>query len=564
MFFGGESNYRIFFELCVQIPIFSQNQAAQFLPNRLFSRSIDSHEKLYYNSIEHRECGRCIIVSNNKSDTRREILTSIIKSIFETLVNDTAKSENTVVVIRGKGDEIGKCSFQALHRERYTNLLKYTFKYKDCTFEYAGKQKSGQVFDRNTAIKNAVKFFKKIHVDLDYSFRSPAENYLFSQLIYEYIKLLLDVLFDDYSNILDRNSEVKKRYDEALAIIRQKVLRTDILDLIYAKKDVVDLEVIIDPQYKQNECNRAFLINAEGAVSCLGVKPIKNKVMLCVKGNEYSSTCKSTSSEEHISGVQFDSYPLPIDEKFFISQDTSSLSMNVWPNLYRRYKNPRWLYYATKHPIEFNVVPTNDDEAVALRNKAKAYMLDIYGAAYQYLLAKYPQNKKDAYLQWLSSLDNILGRILHVNYNNYFDGGYSNIISVDPAFMNLTSFMRNNGIDSSNAEIIYKYLVSTLIDDLCQNIDNFNIEDMFRHLSLDDKEVKKLLTNIKGKCKSPNLDVPCFKYKDFYDNNKSLIHSFEGKVEISRDRCTASIADEGYNPYRYLKDMLSTFSERLG
>ncbi len=503
-------------------------------------------------------------MSVNKTDVRHELLTSLIKNIFVTLVNSTIHNEdNSFTVIRGKGKEIDKCSFTDLYRTYYINLFEYTFTRKNCEFKYVGKQKINQVYDRNTAIDNAVKFFKKESVDLDYHFRSQAERFLFSQLIYKYIKLILDVIFDDYSNYRDINLEVRKRYNEVLVIIKQKVSGTDIHKLIYANIDVADMEVIFDPRYEQNECNRAFLINVEEQASVfLGVTPIKNKVMLCIKDNDYSSNGKSTTSEKHISGMQFEPYPFPSKGIFYISQDTRSLSMNVWPNLYRRFKNPRWFYFATKYSIEVNEMQNGYTDV--LDYKVNTYSLDVYSAAFQAALVKYPQNKKDEYLQWLNSLNIILGQILELNYNDYFNGGYSKKISINPAFLKLKSFLNNNGIDSSNAEVIYIYLVSTLIDDLCQSIDTFNIEDMFKYLSLDNKEVKKILSKIKEQCKSRNLDVPCTKYKDFYEKNKACIKFFENQVEVSRDRCIASIADNVYNPYNYLKDILFSFSERLG
>ena len=164
-------------------------------------------------------------LSQTKKDVNQDIrhtyLKGLVNGIFDTVSMSIEKSDtNTATILIGKGKEFKDCSFTVTYSDRYEELFKITFTYKNSKFKYVGTQKKNYIFSKDIAVKNAVAFFKKKGVDIDYIFHSQAEQYLFSKLIYKYISMLLAVLFEDYDCQDDaRNNHVKKRYEEVFALL---------------------------------------------------------------------------------------------------------------------------------------------------------------------------------------------------------------------------------------------------------------------------------------------------------------------------------------------------------
>ncbi|PWJ12263.1 hypothetical protein [Ruminococcus flavefaciens] len=501
--------------------------------------------------------GNYVIPEKKKEgeDIRQTCLRELVNDIFGVLSVSIEKSDINTEIVLGRKKDFTDCSFKVTYRVRYEDLFNLTFTHKQCKFKYVGKQKKGYTFNRDIAVNNAVAFFKKKGVDIDYIFHSQAEQYLFSKLLYKYISMLIGVLFEDFDCLGSaRNNLFKKKYDEVFRKIRKEVKSNDIIDLIYNVANISDIEQVIDERYDITECKIAYLIDTSNFQD--GFSGLKNEVICNMK--DYDSAIASNIVMNK-AGMKYQIFPFKKNSRFSVEKDTHILSLRIWENICREIYCPRYFWYITKN----TGYDSNSEEETYLYdyrfNRSKA---EILGAAIRALEKKYFYDKRARYLQWMNSLNAVLERVYTENYDLYF--------SIDKAqkskkdrYNNLKSFLKDNTIDGLDPKIIYIYLVSVAIDNLCEKLNFFNHEEMKKYISKDDKAYKQHCKYLKEICDSKNLETAINKYTAFYNDNKSVIYAFAQKVEISKISCDETLLSTEYNPYLFLKNSLQRYYKCL-
>ena len=342
-------------------------------------------------------------IKDENEDIRHAYLKGLVNSIFDTVSMSIEKIDNnTATILIGEGKEFKDCSFTVTYRDRYEKLFKITFTYKNCVFKYVGKQKKGYTFNRDIAVKNAVGFFKKKGVDIDYIFHSQAEQYLFSKLLYKYISMLIGVLFEDFDCLGSaRNNLVKKRYDEVFRKIRKEVKSNDIIDLIYNVANISDIEQVIDERYDITECKIAYLIDTSNFQD--GFSGLKNEVICNMK--DYDSAIASNIIMNK-AGMKYQIFPFKKNSRFSVEKDTHILSFRIWENICREIYCPRYFWYITKN----TGYDSNSEEETSLYYRVSDYF------SFQESPPAYPSPKQTPYLQTPSSVIYHLFRFLYKNY----------------------------------------------------------------------------------------------------------------------------------------------------
>lgn len=488
-------------------------------------------------------------------DIRQTCLRELVNDIFGVLSVSIEKSDINTEIVLGRKKDFTDCSFKVTYRVRYEDLFNLTFTHKQCKFKYVGKQKKGYTFNRDIAVNNAVAFFKKKGVDIDYIFHSQAEQYLFSKLLYKYISMLIGVLFEDFDCLGSaRNNLVKKRYDEVFRKIRKEVKSNDIIDLIYNVANISDIEQVIDERYDRTECNIAYLVDTFSYQS--SNLRINDAVICNVKDYDISSVSNIVMNK---AGMRYQMFPFKKNIPLSIGKDTHTVSLRIWQNIDREKFFPRYFWYITKN----TGYDSNSEEETSLYdyrlNRSKA---EILGAAIRALNNNYLYDKKMMYIQWMNSLNAVLERVYTENYDSYF--------SIDKAqkskkdrYNNLKSFLKGNTIDELDPKIIHIYLVSVAIDNLCEKLNIFNHEEMKKYISKDDKAYKQHCKYLKEICDTKNLESAINKYTAFYNDNKGVIYAFAQKVEISKISCDEALLSTEYNPYLFLKNSLQRYYKCL-
>ena len=501
--------------------------------------------------------GNYVIPEKKKEgeDIRQTCLRELVNDIFSVLSVSIEKSDINTEIVLGRKKDFTDCSFKVTYRVRYEDLFNLTFTHKQCKFKYVGKQKKGYTFNRDIAVNNAVAFFKKKGVDIDYIFHSQAEQYLFSKLLYKYISMLIGVLFEDFDCLGSaRNNLVKKRYDEVFRKIRKEVKSNDIIDLIYNVANISDIEQVIDERYDRTECNIAYLVDTFSYQS--SNLRINDAVICNVKDYDISSVSNIVMNK---AGMRYQMFPFKKIIPLSIGKDTHTVSLRIWQNIDREKFFPRYFWYVTKNTED---VSNMEDYSLSFDHRINEIKRKIYGAAIRALNNNNLYDKKMMYIQWMNSLKAVLERVYTENYDSYF--------SIDKAqkskkdrYNNLKSFLKDNTIDELDLKIIYIYLVSVAIDNLCEKLNIFNHEEMKKYISKDDKAYKQHCKYLKEICDSKNLETAINKYTAFYNDNKSVIYAFAQKVEISKISGDETLLSTKYNPYLFLKNSLQRYYKCL-
>lgn len=482
-----------------------------------------------------------------KEDARITYLRELVKGVFGKVANKSKKiSSNKAIVVIGVGKEkeLNKCSFTEKYHVEYDNLFKFTFTYKKCNFEYAGSQKKDHIFNRDTAVKNAVALFKKKGVDINYIFNSQVEQYLFSRLIYKYIKQLLCVLFEEYDcNLEERDEQVKKKYDEVIAKIINMVSNNDIIDLIYTDAKINELEQVIDSEYNRDECNIA-LINKNYSFLGYYTREIKKstEVVCFIKGHD---RVPCSDIDIYSEGIPF---PIKSNSRLPKVSEKRNVSVKIW------YKSD-WMYFCPSYFCFITKKSGSDD----MDNLVKEKILD----AGIELNKRYCCDKKVQYLQWMNTLHFILDKIYFKNYNTYFMESNYKEIKAEKGYLELETFFKNNFIDKIDPVIIYIYLCSVAIHNLCDVLDNFNFYTLPEYIDKNDKEFKNHCSYIKDVCNFKSIDTAIEKYRIFYNDNKKCIEDFLNKVVVTEGVYWKEDSFSEYNPYSFLKNSLEEYYDNL-
>lgn len=488
-----------------------------------------------------------------KKDKRYEYLRKLTKNVFETLANGYRIDDgNTGIIVRGKGKEICKCTFSEKYRKDYIELFEITFAYKKCKFEYAGIQKMLQEFNRNIAIKNAVKYFKKENIDLDYVFNSQSDKYLFSRLIYKYIEKLLDVIFNDYNCTgKKRNNLVSQRYTSVLDNIRFELNTNDIHELIYNGANFSDIEIITYNNRDISECDHVMLVDfGYEFKDYLFVEDINTSIKL-------RSVEKSTFSGS--SKLYQNYYELNLINQLKIN---CTKNINYYPIDLKILKNkeqyvPRYCCIAfCLSEIKEAIFSDEDNIEERIYDKLST-------EAYVYIKEKYI-NPKVQRLNYIKQIEKILEILLNINYRKYFDKKEYMPDIFQKEFCIFNTFLEKSNLMIDEKNVIFKYLISIWIDDFSSVLFCTNSDKHFRSV-MNKTVLTKYEEIMSAYSKKDELEEINKLYKVFYEKNKKTIDSFKKKVVIKNTEYYETSLEvdsgKGFNPYSHLKRAIDEYSK---
>lgn len=526
-------------------------------------------------------------------DIRREYLKSLVYEIFFTTANSCEKRKDettsTIVtcVVRGEGKPMKDCSFLATDFKRYVKLFEATFTDKKCLFDYKGKNSKQKDFSRDIAISNAVDFFKLNNISLYYVFYSQAEKYLFSRLLYRYIKQLLNVLFDEYTSedIKILNNLVREKYNKVLDKIRVEVDTVDIYELIYRNAHWSDAEFVTYNGLDIKECDSIIMIEnafdyekarlVDDIDRCMYMRPSDRRSTYTYNEISYKSYELNMMSRLSIKCYNQQQYiPVEIiqlsDKKNTIRLDKEKYIPRFVCIAFRKKDIEDELIADSKKDIDNLIIINNlDDLEKELYNRLEAYVQT------EFISKNYTAQRKQIMTPMEQSV-RLIQELLQVDYGEFFneDDRIPDVFQV--VFDKFVRILKTHKIKINKEKIIYKYLISLWIDSFCARL-LARIDPVNRSYSIGEdysklfKELNSLQLFKEMKSKKNNkpdsLENANTLFISFYQKHKATITAFNEKVDILKnDRFDSEFEyrlEKGENPYSLLKYTLCEFKTFL-
>lgn len=526
-------------------------------------------------------------------DIRREYLKSLVYEIFFTTANSCEKRKDettsTIVtcVVRGEGKPMKDCSFLATDFKRYVKLFEATFTDKKCLFDYKGKNSKQKDFSRDMAISNAVDFFKLNNISLYYVFYSQAEKYLFSRLLYRYIKQLLNVLFDEYTSedIKILNNLVREKYNKVLDKIRVEVDTVDIYELIYRNAHWSDAEFVTYNGLDIKECDSIIMIEnafdyekarlVDDIDRCMYMRPSDRRSTYTYNEISYKSYELNMMSRLSIKCYNQQQYiPVEIiqlsDKKNTIRLDKEKYIPRFVCIAFRKKDIEDELIADSKKDIDNLIIINNlDDLEKELYNRLEAYVQT------EFISKNYTAQRKQIMTPMEQSV-RLIQELLQVDYGEFFneDDRIPDVFQV--VFDKFVRILKTHKIKINKEKIIYKYLISLWIDSFCARL-LARIDPVNRSYSIGEdysklfKELNSLQLFKEMKSKKNNkpdsLENANTLFISFYQKHKATITAFNEKVDILKnDRFDSEFEyrlEKGESPYSLLKYTLCEFKTFL-
>ena len=170
---------------------------------------------------------------------------------------------------------------------------------------------------------------------------------------------------------------------------------------------------------------------------------------------------------------------------------------------------------------------------------------------------------------WLNELIVLLEKIFGTDYNSFFNNDSQLNRKYKRGHNELERFLKHNEVSVQDENVILRYLVSRLIDELCNQLDKFVFSDFENHIDINDDAFKAAFNILKDYANSTHLQNAINKYELFYLANHKGIASFVQQVSIDNPisyfSLMAASSPKGlsYNPYLNLKELLSSFGTKL-
>lgn len=487
-------------------------------------------------------------MSTKQTDIRHDYLYGIVNAVFDIKVNSTRRiDDKKVIVIRGRGKEIGKCTFTELYQKYFNDLFEYTFTYDQCEFEYHGIQKANQKFDRRIAINNAIEYFRKKSIMLNYVFHSSAEQKLFSKLIYRYLKQLLDVLFDEYDmKKKEFEKTINQNFKDALNKIRDEVDTKDIYELIYRDAKLSDAELLsydgadsvmlIDNGYEY-----ILYYSSESIATSLKLRPVDKEFVYSrsdISYNVYSIDSKNSKPIIYTPNIEY--YPINI------------LNLQRKEMFVPRFCCVEFKYNETIEPLE-------DDE----KKYEKEYIYyKLSMQVSEYVKKEYIRTEKQE-TNRLKHIEEILGRLFQINYRKLFNDDRYLKSYFKLGLKRFRKFLDISNLGKDNELILFRYLVSLWVDEFSHVLYCASSDQEYKN-SIDEKTFSKHLNMLSDYVENKNLDEANKHFLEFYKCNKMTIDSFKKKVEILNVNYFNSSIEEnigkGLSPYSHLKEAISEYN----
>jgi len=490
---------------------------------------------------------------------RHQELRSLIKGIFVTTKNNYQKTDaDTAIISRGEGQDLKDCSFQAVDRERYYNLFEIALTYKNCQFKYKGNRDNQSKFDQTTAMYNSVDFFVKRNIPLDYTFQSQEEAALFSRLIYRFITQLLDVLFEEYP------SDTESKYQEVLDQIRCEVIVKDIYELIYETAKWSDAELITYGKRTVDECDSVILIDfgyesskylTDDIDTCLKLRPVDKRIIFThseLENDFYEIDAINYKKIQYAKNINY--YPMEMfdlidEQKDFYKYKRHNKDRSV----------PRFLCVAFSLN-DVIVLPgyKNNDIKKNIRNK-------LAERAYAYIYEKYIDFKKRS-INRCNQIGSILNELMCIDYRLLFGDNEYLPSAFKLGFVRFEQFLKNQSIELSDKNTVFKYLITVWIDEFSCILDSMLADDNYRDF-IKGAMLNKYLRAAKAQEKTNNLNEANKLFFDFYKNYKNSIEDFIRKVDVVKkelyDNQFEECLQNGSSSYEHLRYALSLYRTYL-
>lgn len=503
------------------------------------------------------------------SDIRNEHLEKIINMIFSK--KSTAINEGKKQVVIGGGRYAKKCSFLETDKEYYINLLKYTFlvretKFVDKDFTIHTR------FNRQIAVKNAIKYLKSIGIDINCKLYCDSERTLLASYVHHVLKDMLFSMFF-FGKDFDERKYTKLR-DKVKARYHKEIVTKDITTLIYANAKWSDVEL-----FKENEDSSDCLLIDNGS-------DWRNHYLICCVNTGLKLQINSDGDIPFHSGITFNcdkiyelqNNPVPMRKENFRYLDFFHLD-------YEYYVPNRFCYCTNlkSKPGEEKSETTKSVDCDEISSLAIEYSTHEhkngsveFEQARTYLQQTYCTNRKQQYMNTFAIITKILSILLCVNYREFYSDKYNiSKTSFSMGFEQLKYFFEDKKIKCTSTELtaIYKYLITTWLDCFRNSLDLYNFEEMFKIYS-EDNNNEKYKRNIEENRKTINryktlniFDSADSYYKEFYERNIELIDSFKTKIlyetHESFEQMVARKFNKEYNPFKLLKESIEMFKKKL-
>ena len=493
------------------------------------------------------------------NEYRHKELKSLVKGVFVTTKNSYQKNDaNTAIIYRGEGQDLKDCSFQAVDRERYYNLFEIALTYKNCRFEYKGNRDNQSNFDQTTAMDNAVDFFVKRNIPLDYTFQSKEEKALFSRLIFRFVIQLLDVLFEEYL------PDIEGKYQEVLNQIRCEVIVKDIYELIYETAKWSDAEMITYGKRTVDECDSVILIDfgyesskylTDDIDTCLKLRPIDKSIIYTrseIENDFYEIEAVNYKKIHYLKNINY--YPVEI----FDLVDEQKLVYK-----YKRYNKDRCV------PRFLCVAFCLNDVIVLPAYKKTDIKRNICNKlaerAYAYIYEEYIDSKKQS-INRCNQIGAILNELMSIDYRLFFGSNEYLPSAFKLGFVRFEQFLKNQSIELSDKNVVFKYLITVWIDEFSYILDSMLTDDNYRD-NIKGTTLNKYLRAAKAQEKTNNIKEANELFCDYYKNNKKVIEDFVRKFDVVKkelyDNQFEECLQNGSSPYEHLRYALSLYKTYL-
>ena len=509
---------------------------------------------------------------NNEQEVPKEQhnrLAELVKAIYGPQTYSYELVNGRYVITLGKGKELRDCSFSDKYYKDYSMLFKLTFSSNDTVFEYAGKRNKGKEFNRDIAISNAIQYFAKYGINLNYLFASSAEANLFSKFLLSYINKILNVIF---KNSELSNDDFNAKFNMVLKQIKASLNKQDIINAMYSKASNSEIEIIKDSKYDSEEYDKAFPINVVNATGTL-YYPFPVFRPIIIKSNDdredpnegvitYRTSIKSKAIR----------YPYNSNAPFHYQNESDYSYIHIWNNcvsMPRTFLIPNYCYFVTcLSKLETESDTATNEYASPIYHSEKLSD-EIYIRAQHEVSKLYKQDINQKYMIWLKELNALLGEIMSTEYTAFFtEDKYLNS-KYKRGHEELRKFLNSNGMDIQDESVILRYLISRLIDEVCDLLENYDYNEFEKHIDVNAKDFKKTFKQFADYAKSPFLQTAIVKYEMFYRTNHKIIDAFVKQVLIDNPISYYSLIDASshkgvsYNPYYNLTLLLSSFYTKL-
>ncbi|WP_019680727.1 hypothetical protein [Ruminococcus flavefaciens] len=465
-------------------------------------------------------------------DLRRGYLSELLKDIFGyKTVGFEEDGKNTGIIYLGGKTETNDCTFTERYKKKYQKLFEVAFIYEHCTFTFGNEKiRSKKVFSRENVIDNTIKYFKEFGADIDYQFNSVYEQKLFSKLLYRYICNLLDCLFlfDDPS--CEKDKQCEEKYLEMREKIKRRVSGNEIIDLIYSRAELTDIETYFDSEYEENECCDYFLYYQKP-----NYKEMLVGVYVDAPQKKGEIGIKIHSADEKAYRIHYSRF----DNKYLIKLVNRPV----------RYKSSSFVCLKTNYSnidkVEYNRCDPIFLEPVDMETKENEIAYDrIFPHLPPYQLLK----DKDEY-----DINELIGCIMFISRINYEDFFENNKIpnELKNRFVSFeTKIKKYIKIDKCERKVFFVFLFYCWINNIWRVLEKYIGTDI-------EKEIKKGISE---------LDLDYLKKAEktletFCNNNYDLIEKYKGHVygtvDFGPEGMIAKKDNRQYNPLSHLIETIN-------